>query len=376
VHQWSYDDIGNRTQQVVTPFGQSPIVTNYSYYQNGQGRNSQLLASDGTSSYTWDNNGNLLTKGATNYTWDYDDRLVGISSGTVSASYAYDYQGERIKKTIGGVETGYLYQAEDIIKETSGGTVTNFLHGIGIDDPAMLDRAGAKSYYFGDGLGSIREMTDATGTLQNSYSYGAWGELRTSSTTVANSYGYTGREFAEEGLYFYRARYLDPGLGRFISEDPMGFYASINFFAYSLNNPIEYLDAFGLDAITANPAVRDCLCKLWKDSGYGFFAEERAAWILNNDGVYSCIRWPRTAVRRRETWRGTKPDCAVALAHTHPNACDPRPSTSGPKNDCLTASEQKVPNYVVSRQGVWKCEPCGKISQEEKEGPNKWCEKK
>ncbi len=248
MHQWSYDDIGNRVQQTVTPAGQGPIVTNYTYYQNSQSRNSQLLASDGTNSYTWDNNGNLLTKGSTNYTWDYDDRMTGISGGSVSASYAYDYQGERIKKTVGGVETGYLYQAEDMIKETSGGTVTNYLHGIGIDDPVYLDRSGAKSYYFGDGLGSIREMTDATGTVQNSYSYGAWGELRASSTTVANSYAYTGREFAEEGLYFYRARYMNPGLGRFLSKDSMELLNGLNRYSYGLLNPVNYVDSDGFQA--------------------------------------------------------------------------------------------------------------------------------
>jgi len=222
------------------------VVTNFTYYQNSQSRNSQLLQSDGISAYTWDNNGNLLAKGSTNYTWDYDDRLTGISGGSVSASYVYDYQGERIKKTVGGVETGYLYQAEDIIKESSGGVVTDYLHGIGIDDPVMLDRSGAKSYYFGDGLGSIRELTDTTGTIQNNYSYGAWGELRASSATVGNSYGYTGREFAEEGMYFYRARYLDPGLGRFVSEDPMRFNGGMNFFGYVGNNPVNYIDPLGL----------------------------------------------------------------------------------------------------------------------------------
>ena len=256
MHQWSYDDIGNRVQQTVTPAGQSPIVTNYTYYQNGQSWNSQLLASDGTNSYTWDNNGNLSAKGSTNYTWDYDDRLTGISGGSVSASYAYDYHGERIKKTVGGVETGYLYQAEDIVKETSGGVVTDYLHGIGIDDPVYLDRSGAKSYYFGDGLGSVRELADVTGTLQNSYSYGAWGELRASSATVGNSYGYTGREFAEEGMYFYRARYLDPGLGRFISEDPIPVNDRLandspiepNSYAYVINNSVNFTDPEGLQA--------------------------------------------------------------------------------------------------------------------------------
>jgi YD repeat-containing protein len=188
VHQWSYDDIGNRVQQVVIPSGQPPVVTNYTYYQNGQGRNSQLLQSDGANTYTWDNNGNLLTKAATNYTWDYDDRLVGISGPSTSASYACDYQGNRIKKTVSGVETAYLYLSEDIVKEATAGISTNYLHGIGIDEPVMMDRAGAKSYYFSDGLGSIREMTDAMGTVQNSYTYGAWGELRAQNVTVPNSY--------------------------------------------------------------------------------------------------------------------------------------------------------------------------------------------
>jgi len=51
---------GNRVQQTVTPSGQPPQVTTYTYYQNPQGKNSQLLQSDGASTYAWDNNGNLL----------------------------------------------------------------------------------------------------------------------------------------------------------------------------------------------------------------------------------------------------------------------------------------------------------------------------
>jgi len=253
VHQWSYDDIGNRVQQVVIPSGQPPVVTNYTYYQNSQSRNSQLLQSDGLSTYTWDNNGNLLTKAATQYAWDYDDRLVGISGPSTSASYVYDYQGNRIKKTVSGAETAYLYLSEDIIKETSGGITTNYLHGIGIDDPVMMDRAEAKSYYFSDGLGSIREMTDSVGTIQNNYTYGAWGEVRAQNVTVPNSYGYTGREFSEEGLYFYRARYLDPGLGKFLSEDPYNYKTRSvvpKKYIYVANSPTNYSDALGLYIIS------------------------------------------------------------------------------------------------------------------------------
>jgi len=237
-------------QQVVTPYGQSQIVTDYTYYQNSQSKNSQLLQSDGIYTYNWDNNGNLETKGATNYIWDYDDRLVGINSPTVNASYVYDYLGSRVRKTADGIESIYLYNDEDIVKEITGGIDTSYLHGIGIDEPVMMDRAGAKYYYFKDGLGSIREMTDSGGTVQNSYNYGAWGEVRNQSGVVQNSYGYTGREFSEDGLYFYRARYLNPTFGRFISEDPLGFVTGVNFFSYVKNNPIEWIDPLGYWCIT------------------------------------------------------------------------------------------------------------------------------
>ena len=270
VYQWSYDDIGNRVQQVVIPSGQPPVVNNYTYYQNSQSKNSQLLQSDGTNTYTWDNNGNLLAKGSTNYTWDYDNRLTGINGGSVSTTYSYNYMGDRIKKMVAGVETGYLYQAEDIVKETSGGIVTDYLHGIRIDDPVVLNRSGAKSYYFGDGLGSVRELTDAAGTVQNDYSYGAWGEIRTQNTTITNCYGYTGREFAEEGMHFYRARYLDPSLGRLVSEDPIGLYGGINLYIYVHNMPCHFIDPFGLiqhienDPLINNERVKNKICCMWQ----------------------------------------------------------------------------------------------------------------
>jgi len=133
----------------------------------------------------------------------------------------YDYLGNRVRKTANGTESIYLYNGEDIVKEATGGIDTNYLHGIGIDEPVMMDRAGAEYYYFRDGLGSIREMTDSGGTVQDSHNYGAWGEVRNQTQVLNNIYGYTGREFSEDGLYFYRARYLEPNLGRFISEDPL-----------------------------------------------------------------------------------------------------------------------------------------------------------
>jgi RHS repeat-associated protein len=164
----------------------------------------------------------------------------------------YDDIGNRVRKSADGTESIYLYNDEYIVKETTGGVDTDYLHGIGIDEPVMMDRAGAEYYYFRDGLGSIREMTDSGGTVQNYYIYGAWGQIRGQTQMVNNIYGYTGREFSEDGLYFYRARYLDSNLGRFISEDPIGFLADVNFYSYVSNNPTIYLDPYGLFSVELN----------------------------------------------------------------------------------------------------------------------------
>jgi RHS repeat-associated protein len=102
------------------------------------------------------------------------------------------------------------------------------------------------------------------GTVQNSYTYGAWGELRAQNVTVANSYGYTGREFGEEGLYFYRARYLDPGVGRFLSEDHLKILEESSLYFYVGNNPVQYIDPSGFKKLklgVCEEDLKDCLLK-------------------------------------------------------------------------------------------------------------------
>ncbi|MEA3434830.1 MAG: RHS repeat-associated core domain-containing protein, partial [Thermodesulfobacteriota bacterium] len=79
--------------------------------------------------------------------------------------------------------------------------------------------------------------------------YGPFGEVIDASGTSENFLKYTGREHDEElGLYYYRARYYDPDLGRFLTEDPIGFDGGINFYAYVGNNPINFNDPEGLIA--------------------------------------------------------------------------------------------------------------------------------
>jgi RHS repeat-associated protein len=92
-------------------------------------------------------------------------------------------------------------------------------------------------------------MTDAAGNVVHSYQYDAWGniEAETGAPVDGVQYAFTGREWdPETGLYYYRARYLDPKVGRFISEDPIGLADGLNLYTYVHGNPVTRIDPTGM----------------------------------------------------------------------------------------------------------------------------------
>jgi len=99
-------------------------------------------------------------------------------------------------------------------------------------------------YFSQDHLGSTTALTGTTGKVVERITYDAYGNSAGSSRT---RYGYTGRERdLDTGLLYYRARWYDPQVGRFISEDPIGFQGGdVNLYAYVLNNPANFRDPTG-----------------------------------------------------------------------------------------------------------------------------------
>jgi hypothetical protein len=106
-----------------------------------------------------------------------------------------------------------------------------------------------------------------------------------------------------------------------------------------------------LESTLRAPAYR-----LWEAAGFGHEISERAAWVLKDDaGGVRWLAWPDERRYLRARWEGPVPADAVAIAHTHPTAVDPKPS----EQDIETARKLRVPVYTVSRSGIWKVAPDG-----------------
>jgi RHS repeat-associated protein len=200
-----------------------------------------------------DPNGNMTSDGAKTYTWDAENRLVEVKQGgNTLAAFAYDGVGRRVEKVVGGVTHRYVQEGMHVAEErlSNGATgATRYFLGLGIDE--WLGRQNADSsttYFMADHLGSITTETSSAGAVTLARSYDAWGNLDAASAAVSGP-AFTGREWeAEAGLYYYRARNYGPRVGRFISEDPIGFQAGVNFYAYVDNDPVNWTDPLGLES--------------------------------------------------------------------------------------------------------------------------------
>jgi len=142
--------------------------------------------------------------------------------------------------------TQYLYDGLGIVQEKQGGVVTaNYIRTLNINEPlARIKFDGTVRFYVLDALGSVIALTDENGVVKMTYAYDSFGNVTVSGEASDNPFQYTGRENDGTGSYYYRARYYRPELQRFISEDPIG--ASINYYVYSVNNPMNFIDPLGL----------------------------------------------------------------------------------------------------------------------------------
>ena len=265
-----YDPVGNRSRRTVSHNGQ---VTSYQY--DSHDRLSQSVDSlNGTTSYQWDERGNLVQKASpaetTTYGWTVDNRLAKVSTGAKTVEYGYDSSGRRIKRLVkeGATTTETHYKVDhqrgysEILVESTKVNSGAWVDTVHVHTPDGLGEliastsAGAQTQLFSDGLGSVRVAQ--TAAASHVFSYDAFGIAlgategmpANAADASATSHRYTG-EYADSqtGLLHLRARDYDPQIGRFISMDehpganriPL----TLNKYLYGNADPVNTVDPSG-----------------------------------------------------------------------------------------------------------------------------------
>jgi RHS repeat-associated protein len=268
IESYEFDVLGNRTRRTSA----TGAVTAFLYdtlnqlTQVRQGSATGPLAIG----FVYDANGNLVRKceggtvtrsdttcsGAivTTLTHDARNQLVqAAKTGLATQAYAYDDQGRRVQKSVGGAALHYLYNGDDVhaTYSTWTGPTATYLHGPATDDPILRIVGTSTHYFHADAQGSVVALTNEAGAVAATARYDAWGN-RIASYGTLPIYGYTGREPDETGLIYYRARYYDPSVGRFTQRDPIGLAGGVNSYAYVGGNPVGRIDPSGRDYFLVN----------------------------------------------------------------------------------------------------------------------------
>ncbi|WP_168921606.1 RHS repeat-associated core domain-containing protein [Polaromonas vacuolata] len=290
---------GNGTGSQDTPMRASFDAANRmrSITFTGTGTGTSTGSSDTSYSLSYDQNGNLTQKqnqlepnDKTTYAWDANNRLIQMnqsktissnigtagttgttgntssstSTTVLSASFSYDAFGRRIQSTItqgtqAPTTVQYLYEGAQALGEIRDGKLSHrLLTGLSLDETIARiavngdgnkDAANSR-LYLTDALNSViaQLADDDNANIQNSYAYSPYGQSQTVGPDSANNPNqYTSRENDNTGLYYYRARYYDPVMKRFVSSDPIGLAGGMNSYSYVEGDPVNYLDPLGFD---------------------------------------------------------------------------------------------------------------------------------
>ena len=257
---WTYDDGGNirtKTEYAYTTGtpGTALDTTEYSYSTSSWG---DLLISHDGNTIVSDDSGNMLSYGdEKTFTWKHGRELSGMTDDSGSWTFEYNADGLRVYRSNGTDTYKYYYNGDKLTRMVVNGQNITF----GYDasgTPQYVIYGGHRYFYLTNLQGDITTIVTTTGETVVEYSYDAWGNILTTTGTMAATLGkdnplrYRGYVYDEEtGLYYLQSRYYDPQIGRFINADNLEYLGAdgtplgYNLFTYCGNNPVMGYDPTG-----------------------------------------------------------------------------------------------------------------------------------
>ncbi len=253
--QYTYDPNGRRISRSMgmPSLGETPMQATY----DAANRMTAVSFPDASQSFavTYDANGNVAARTSlgTNisYAWNTKDQLTRITvpNPSSSASYRYDAIGRRIERLVTGERTQYVFDGIEVLRQEDAGGRRDTLTGPSIDDVIASYSLTKEGTYIKDALGSVVGVVEPSQSIRGQRTYTPYGESAPIAAGSGDDREFTARENDQIGLLFYRARYYDSLLKRFISEDPIWTFAELNQYAYASGDPSNRTDPLGLFSI-------------------------------------------------------------------------------------------------------------------------------
>ena len=256
---WDYDAVGNWDS----------ITTNSTTQTRSANKQNEITSVSGATTPAYDSAGNLTTD-ENNYRFVYDawNRVVQVknSSNVVVVTYGRDALHRHVTDTVGSTVTDRFFSSDWQLLETKVGsnTVTrNVWSPLYVDGLVLRDRdtdgngsLDERLYALQDANWNTTALANAGGTIQERYTYTPFGQVTfrdgSGSTLSASAkdwvFLHQGGERIAAGDYEFRNRVYSPSLGRWLSNDPLGFNAGDqNWYRSIGNNPGNGLDPSGFD---------------------------------------------------------------------------------------------------------------------------------